>query len=77
MINILHGFGMSPDYNRILRVETKIERTAIKRMVDDGGVYFPPEIVQGRHVFFAVDNVDFTEDTIDSKHTLYGAAMAI
>ena len=46
MINILHGFVMAPEYNRILRVETQIERSAIKRMVDNGGVYLPPDIVQ-------------------------------
>ena len=77
MINILHGFGMAPDYNRILRVETQIERSAIKRMVDNSGVYLPPDIVQGRHVFFAVDNVGFAEDTIDVKRTLHGTDMAI
>ena len=46
-------------------------------MVDNGGVYLPPDIVQGRHVFFAVDNVDFAEDTIDGKRTLHGTAMVI
>ena len=71
------GFGMSPDHNRILRVETQIARSAIKRMVDNGGVYLPPDIVQERHVFFAVDNVYFAEDTIDGTRTLHGAAMAI
>ena len=77
MINILHGFGMAPDNNRILRVETQIERSAIKRMVENSGIYLPPDIVQGRHVFFAVDNIDFAEDTIDGKRTLHGTAMAI
>ena len=68
---------MAPDYNRILRVETQIERSTIKRMVDNDGVYLPPDIVQGRHVFFAVDNGDFAEDTIDVKRTLHGTGMAI
>ena len=31
----------------------------------------------GRYVFFAVDNVDFTEDTPDGKNTFHGKAMAI
>ena len=33
--------------------------------------------VKNRHVFFAIDNVDFAEDTHDGKHTLHGTAMAI
>ena len=35
------------------------------------------DIVKGRHVFFAIDNVDFTEDTADGKRTFHGTAMAI
>lgn len=46
-------------------------------MEKDGGVYLPPDIVKGRHVYFAIDNVDFNEDTYDGKRTLHGAAMAI
>ena len=34
-------------------------------------------IVKGRHVFFAIDNVDFAEDTPDGKRTFHGTAMAI
>ena len=28
-------------------------------------------------VFFAIDNVDFAEDTYDGQRTLHGTAMAI
>ena len=41
------------------------------------GLYIPPDAVLGRHVFFAVDNVDFAEDTPDGKNTFHGTAMAI
>ena len=46
-------------------------------MQANGGVYLPPDIVKGRHVFFAIDNVDFSEDTPDGKRNLHGTAMAI
>lgn len=42
-----------------------------------GGIYLPPDIVKGRHVFFAIDNVDFAEDTPDGRRTLHGTAMAM
>ena len=77
IINLLHGFGLSVEYNRLLRVETQIERHVIDQVLKNGGVYLPPNIVKGRHVYFAVDNVDFGEDTRDGKRTLHGAAMAI
>lgn len=77
LINMLHGFGMSVEYNRVLRVEAQIESSVIKRMDENDGVYLPPDIVMGRHVFFAVDNVDFAEDTPDGRRTFHGTAMAI
>ena len=32
---------------------------------------------RGAMYFFAVDNVDFAEDTYDGQRTLHGTAMAI
>ena len=40
-------------------------------------MFRPPDIVKGRHVYFAIDNIDFSEDTPDGKRTLHGTAMAI
>ena len=36
-----------------------------------------PLILSCGDIFFAVDNIDFAEDTPDGKRTLYGTAMAI
>ena len=77
LISLLRGFGMSVDYNRVLRVETQIEASVLKRIEQNDGVYLPPDIVVGRHVFLAVDNVDFCEDTPDGKRTFHGTAMEI
>ena len=59
-----------------MRIEAQIETTVLERMEDDG-IYIPPDIVKGRHIFFAVDNVDFAEDTYDGQSTLHGTAMAV
>ena len=40
-------------------------------------MFLPPDIVKGRHVYFAIDNIDFSEDTPDGKLTLHGTAMTI
>jgi len=77
LVNMLHGFGMAVEYNRVMRVEAQIEATVLERMEQNGGVYLPPDIVKGRHVFFAKDNVDFAEDTYDGQRTLHGTAMTI
>ena len=77
LISMLHGFGMSVDYNRTLGVEAQIEASVLKCMELNDGLYIPPDVVLGRHVFFAVDNVDFAEDTPDGKNTFHVTAMAI
>lgn len=77
IVNMLHGFGLAVEYNRLLRVEAQIEQSVLQRMEQNGGVYLHPNIVRDRHVFFAVDNVDFAEDTYDGQRTFHGAAMAI
>ena len=77
IVNFLHGFGMSVEYNRILRAEAQIEKHVLQRMEQNDGIFIPPDVVSGRRVFFAVDNVDFAEDTPDGKRTLHGTAMAI
>ena len=59
-VNLLHGFGMSVDYNRLLRVESQIEKNVLQRIENNGGVYLPPDIVKDRHTFFAKDNSDFS-----------------
>ena len=77
LVNMLRGFGFAVDYNRLLRVESELESGVIKRMEENDGIFLPPDIVKGRHIFFAIDNVDFAEDTYDGRNTLHGTAMAI
>ena len=42
-ISLLHGFGMSVDYNRVLRVESQIESNVLQRMEQNDSVYLPPD----------------------------------
>ena len=58
-------------------METQIEKSVIKRMEENNRLFLPPDLVTRRHTFFAVDNIDFTEDTYDGRNTLHGTAMAI
>ena len=77
MVNMLYGFGMAVEYNRLMRVEAQIEATVLQQIEENGGVYIPLDIVVGRHIYFAMDNVNFAEDTYDGQRTLHGTAMAI
>ena len=39
--------------------------------------YVPPFLKKGLFVFFAIDNTDFAEDTVDGKGTTYGTITAV
>ncbi len=77
LVDMLHGFGLSVEYNRLLRVESQIEASVLTRMVHDDGLFLPPDLIQGRRVFFAINNIDFQDDTYDGRNTLHGTSMAI
>ena len=76
-MNLLHGFGLSADYTRLVRLETQIANTVLERMIANDYTYIPNDFVLGRYVFFAADNADFAEDTPDGKNTLHAAVMTI
>ena len=77
VIKILYSFGMSVEYTRLLRMERHILNSVLQRIKVNDRVYIPADVTHGRHIFFAVDNVDFAEDTPDGKRTLHATAMAI
>ena len=77
VVNLLHGFGVCSGYDRLLHLETQIANTLIERIIANGGIYMPPNFVEGRFIFFAIDNSDFAEDTPDGTNTLHATAMAI
>ena len=67
LLQLLHGFGLSVDHTRILKIETRIAMEEIRRMEMNGGAYLPPDISLGRFVFFAVDNVNFLRTHLMGK----------
>lgn len=77
IIDMLHRFNVSAEYNKLLRIETQIANSVIMRMESNNGVYIPADFIPGRHIFFAIDNIDFAEDTLNGKDTLHATTMAI
>ena len=77
LIQFLHNIGASIDYGRVLRLETKIATEVVKSMDEYGGAYVPSQLVKGRFVYCAADNIDFLEDTPYGKGTLHGTVMVV
>ena len=43
IVNMLHGFRMSVEYNRLLRVESQIEAHVLQRKLDTPGTPYSDE----------------------------------
>ena len=59
----MYSFSVSVGYERLLKLETEIANTVLQQTKENDGVYVSANIVRGRRIFFAVDNVNFAEDT--------------
>ena len=55
LVNLLHGYGLSVDYARILRLETQLAHSIAAKTTKEG-LYVPPTLQQGHFIFFAIDN---------------------
>lgn len=76
LIDLLHSYGLSVDYQRILRIETQLAHAVTSQMTSEG-IYIPQSLQKGRFIFFAIDNSDFNEDTPDGKNTTHATATAV
>ena len=71
-MNFLNSVRLSAHYSQIWDIENKIAKSAVAKMHEHGGLYLPPDAVSGRFIHFAVDNMNFQEDTPDGRNTLHG-----
>ena len=71
MIQMFHGAGLAISYSSLLRLEASLARTVLSAGRRDG-VFIPRRLEKGLLVHFAIDNIDFQEDTVDGKGTFHG-----
>ena len=52
IINVLHDFGVSIEYNRLLRIESQIADAIPSRLRTNYNIFIPADFVCGRHLVF-------------------------
>jgi len=70
LIQYLHRNGHCISYGRLMVLEAELAKSVMKNMSAENDSYIPPKLIKSVPVFYAVDNIDFDEDTADGKHTL-------
>ena len=77
LIDLLHAQNYCVSYSRTLLLETAITNVVVENTNRFDGLYVPPFLKKGPFVFFATDNTDFAEDTINGKSTTHGTITAV
>ena len=77
LINVLADMKIGVSYNSIINIEKRIEAAVIDQMKISGGYCLPSFIKKDRCPFFAIDNIDFQEDTAYGQDTLHGTVVVV
>ena len=77
LLNLLNAQGYCVSHLRTLKLETALANAVVENTKRFRGLYVPPFLKKGTFVYFAADNVDFSEDTTDGKGTTHGTIVAV
>lgn len=77
LVRVLSSAYIGSGYEHVLNITKRIEHAVVLRMTDTGGYCLPDFIKKGITVFFAVDNIDFMEDTPYGQDTLHGTLIVV
>ena len=77
LVNFLSELNLGDSYNSVLKLEKRVECGVAEQMKFTGGYCLPPFVKKGKSIFFAVDNIDFLEDTYDGQNTLHGTVVVV
>lgn len=73
----LHQLQFGISYFKVMNLENDIALSVTKSMDSSGGYTVPLWLQKNVPMFFAIDNVDFKEDTSDGKNTLHGTLLVV
>ena len=61
VVDLVYNLGCTIEYSRVLRTETAIANAVLRQMESNEGIYVPPDLVRGRFIFCAADNIYFLD----------------
>lgn len=77
VIQHLFNLGLSVSYDRIMKIENGIGNAIAEKMSTNGGIYIPEHLVRDVPLHFAIDNIDFKNDTADGKGEFHGTTHVV
>ena len=77
IINTRSDLNLTIPYEKVLQIETEMANEITRNIAQNNGVYLPPNIVKGEPIHFAIDNIDFKNDTPDGKNEFHGTGQVV
>ena len=72
LIDVLSRMGLTVSYKKVLSLINALSQSVLcMALQHECGAYIPLDLVRGRQVTYALDNIDFQEDTPVGKMTLH------
>jgi hypothetical protein len=75
LVQFLNRSGHCISYDKVLRMDTSIAENEIERFIAHNNVFVPENLVHGRFIQIAADNIDILEETLDGKQTFHATQM--
>ena len=72
---MLHNAGHCLSYKQLLTVTTGLAEHVLKNSEEPTGAVFPPNLVHGKFVHFAMDNIDILDESLDGKNTFHATQV--
>ena len=77
LVNLISDMYLGSSYDSLLDFQKRVVGGVIDRMKETGGYVLPIFVKKDKPVFFAIDNIDFLEDTAYGQNTLHGTLVVI
>ena len=75
IVDTLADLNLSIKYEKVIQIENDIAETVKNNMLENNGLYLPPNLKKDVPIHFAIDNSDFENDTPDGKNEFHGTVM--
>lgn len=72
LLDCLADLGLSISYDSVMKIENGLGNAVIENMSINQGVFVPPNVEIGKPLHFAIDNIDFRNDTAEGKSEFHG-----
>ena len=75
LINCLYDIGLTISYDKVMKIENGLGNAVLENIESNGGTFIPSTLEIGKPLHFAIDNIDFKNDTANGKSEFHGTTL--